>query len=486
MADYTLFLALHPNCSYPYLLDYLQLKGVDVVHSFRLTSSIQRHSEIAALEDRYGQAVLDESLESLERERDAGKMQESIRRVHIGKGLCVLAGEWLDYLAEMYGFERTLILWYADEGWGQSTFTEYQQFIDFQPPIPFQTPVSEWPFGLGPAHISLSLPVPQIVETCSRLPHYTELLNDVADIARKRSHAVCDSMKRQIGTAMQGLQNALEHQASRKIQKIQEYQERCKAVTAALNPSSFQPQATSTESVSTHLASLKNRISALQATMQTHATRISQQSPSRSNPYPVQVCQAKAFGFHLRLIVANYKPSFAYVLYQLEGKEGDERVIPEGIKAGVQTIVLERVLIGRSSLTLSLWSVKGADYVRISPNFSVTVSKTETLPKLLTLPPEMSSEADTSAQSSLDLVSYASSDSSRVEERVWTHSAVQSALWTTATVMPYYQNPVPQPAYINSQLFRPDANTFSPGDLQFPMSTLQPPQIFPHFDPLQP
>ena len=488
MADYTLFLALQPNCSYPYLLDFIQFKcdGL-VLSSFRVTSSTQRHPEIPALEDRFGPVVLDESLESLERQRDAVGMMEGIGRVHIGKGLCALEGEWLDCLAQMYGWERSLILWYADAGYGLSTFTEYQQFIDSQPSVPSPIPAPEWPFGLGPAHISLSFSIPQIVDSCPRLPHFNQLISDATEIARKRSRGVCDAMERRIGTAVQGLQQALEHQVNRKIQRTREYQDRSEAVTTALKPCDFQPQAALPESVSARLDALRSRISALQATMQARATHIAQQQLARSNPYPVQICQAQAVGFDLQLIVANYKPLLAYVLYRLEGEESEGRVLNEGIRTGMQTVKLERVLLGRRSLSVSLWSVQGADYVRISPSFSVTVSKAETVPHLLSLPPEVSSEADTSAQSSLDLVGIESSDSGRA----WTSNTPQMVSYT-ATVGPmrmpqtYYPEPLPLPIDARSQMFLPDASTFYQGMTQFPMHTLQPPQIFPLFDPNDP
>lgn len=490
MADYTLFLGLQADCSYPYLLHYLQFKCKGLSFpSLRVTLTTQYHPDIAVLQEVFGPAVLDESLDILERERDAGLVAQGIAQVHVGKGVCVLQQDWLDSLAQMYGWEKTLILWYSDQGWALSAASEYQEYIGLQDPVPSPVPVPEWPLGLGPAHTSLSVPIPQIVEYASHLPQYLRLLEELEKIAVQRGNGVCDAMQRQIATAMERLQAVSEQQLNGNIQRIREYQARYEKMKSALSPSAFQPAPAVSESDIARVSSLKSRIANLTATMQTKATQLAQQPPPRSNPYPLQICQAKAVGFHLRLIIANFKPFISPVFYQIEGQENAGGTIPEGIQAGIQIILLEKVLLGRESLAISLWSLMNGDYIRISQSISVTVAKVETAPKLLPLPPEVPSEADTSAQSSLDLVGY---DGMRVEgdlRRPWAPISPQGMVWASSTLatpqlMPSNQDQFAALAYSEAQLFHPDARTFAQEYPLFQMNTV-PPQLFPLFDPFQ-
>ena len=475
MADYTLFLGLQADCSNPYLLHYLQSKcdGLSFP-SLRVTSTTQYHPDLAVLQELFGQAVLDEILDTLERERDVDLVNQGIGQVHAGKGVCVLQQDWLDSLAQLCGWEKTLILWYSDLGWALSTYADYKEYIDLQVPSPSPVPDPEWPLGLGPAHTLLSIPAPQIVEYTSHLPQYLRLLEELEKIATQRGNQVCDAMQRQITTAIERLQAVSEQHLNGNIQRIREYQARNEEMKAALSPSAFQPAPTISESVIARVSSLKSRVADLKTAMQAKATQLAQQPPPRSNPYPLQICQAKAVGFHLRLIIANFKPFLSPVFYQIEGQETEGRALAEGIGTGIQVILLEKVLLGRQALTISFWSMMNGDYIRISQPISVTVAKVEIPPKLLSLPPEVPSEVDTSAQSSLDLVGY---DGMRADGRPWPPISPQGIVWGASTVaqsqfLPSYQDQSTSSAYFAAQLYQ--------------MHTVQaPPQIFPLYNLFQ-
>lgn len=487
MATYTLLLGLQSDLEYPHLQTFLQLTCQEVViPCFRVTPALQHHPALQSLSPLFPQMKIDESLASLEHLRDWDSFQAILHELHREKGLCVVSAAWLANLTSMYGYEKSLILWYTDEGAGPTMFSEYQQFVVSREEVPSTVPETQWPFGLGSTHVSVSLPVQRIVELTQNHAQFREFVDKFSEEVKRREIGICEETDRKITGRINELRDQTELRNTQKHLKIREKTAIYEAVNGLIPSLDLSIPPTTSDRLQARISSVHSRISALQDLVTSTTLTMTQKLQAAVLPkpnFPVYICQATAQNFNLCLILVNFKPRIDSIMYRIEGDSPAEKGVSDSIGPGPQYLILENVLIGRESLSISLWKKTEEDDIQLCERVSVTVIHTEMTPSLLTLPADAEFAA-LSTNSSGSAVP-GSNEMYRAEEenrRNW----MGSNHWgmTTLAYGPNFMGEqglmsTVQDAYsVSPHLFHPSASSLP----YFNMTTVQP-QIFPPYYP---